>query len=117
VILANSTGGHRDPQRVIEAFGRVGGPEAAAVIQRCFTEVTEEAGAEFNRVCYPLYSGTPGWAEESRQWRARTIPSMDVNAHYSQEIARFDPWSLLDAVRCVPCCFSPARTTPSARCP
>ena len=79
VILANSTGGHRDRQRVAEAFRRVGGDEAAAVIQRCFTEETEEVGAEFNRVCYPLYSGTPGWAEESRLWRARTIMSMDVN--------------------------------------
>ena len=100
VILANSTGGHRDRQRVAEAFRRVGGDEAAAVIQRCFTEETEEVGAEFNRVCYPLYSGTPGWAEESRLWRARTIMSMDVNAHYSQEILAFDPWSMLNAVRC-----------------
>jgi pimeloyl-ACP methyl ester carboxylesterase len=28
VILANTTGGHQDQQRVIEAFGRAGGPEA-----------------------------------------------------------------------------------------
>jgi proline iminopeptidase len=30
VILANSTGGHRDPRRAVEAFRRVGGAEAAA---------------------------------------------------------------------------------------
>jgi pimeloyl-ACP methyl ester carboxylesterase len=101
VILANSTGGHRDPQRVIEAFRRVGGDEAAAAIQRSFTEDTEEADAEFRRVCYPLYNGTPSWPEESRLWRARTIVSMDVNAHYySNEFPAFDPWSMLDAVRC-----------------
>ena len=29
VILANTTGGHWDDPRIIEAFGRVGGPEAA----------------------------------------------------------------------------------------
>ena len=25
----------------------------------------EDLQAEFTRVCYPLYSATPGWAEES----------------------------------------------------
>ncbi len=101
VILANTAGGHRDEQRVIEAFGRLGGEEAAAIIQRNFTEQSEEADAEFSRVCYPLYSGKPGWAEESRQWMSRTIKNMDVNAHYySEEIKCFDPWSVLGAVRC-----------------
>jgi pimeloyl-ACP methyl ester carboxylesterase len=100
VILANTTGGHRDSQRVIEAFRRIGGDEAAAAIQRSFTEETEEADAEFRRVCYPLYSGTPGWAEEARRWRARAIISRDVNEHYSHERLRFDPWSVAGAARC-----------------
>jgi proline iminopeptidase len=104
VILANTNGGHRDPQRVIEAFGRLGGDEAAAVAQRILLlhEDTEEVQAEFDRVCYPLYSGTPGWAEESRQWRARTIRSTDVGSYYSleREIQSIDPWSVLGAVRC-----------------
>jgi pimeloyl-ACP methyl ester carboxylesterase len=100
VILANTTGGHQDQQRVIEAFGRLGGDEAAAVIRRAYAEPTDEAGAEFSRVCYPLYSGTPGWVEESRQHLARTITNMDVNAHYSREIQSFDPWSVLDDVGC-----------------
>jgi proline iminopeptidase len=104
VILASTTGGHRDRQRVIEAFGRVGGPEAAAIIQRLYADDNQDNlddQAEFIRVCYPLYSGTHGWAEESRQWMARTIKSMDVIAHYaSHESQGFDPWSLLGAVRC-----------------
>jgi proline iminopeptidase len=100
VILANTTGGHRDSQHVIEAFRRVGGDEAAAAIERSFTEETEEADAEFRRVCYPLYSGTPGWAEEARRWRARAIISREVSEHYSHERLRFDPWSVADAVRC-----------------
>jgi pimeloyl-ACP methyl ester carboxylesterase len=101
VILANTTGGHRDQQRVIEAFRRVGGDEAAAAIQRSFTEDTEEADAEFKRVCYPLYSGKSGWAEESRLSRARTITSLDVSSHYYRhELPAFDPWSMTGAVRC-----------------
>jgi pimeloyl-ACP methyl ester carboxylesterase len=100
VILANTTGGHRDQQRVIEAFGRLGGPEAADVIRRIFADAAGDYQAEFNRVCYPLYSATPGWADESRRFLARMIKNPDVAAHYAVNDAGFDPWSLLGAVRC-----------------
>src|ERR1700722_14385156 len=101
VILASTTGGHHDQQRVIEAFGRLGGPEAAAVAQRTYADETGDSRAEFLRVCYPLYSGTPGWAEESRQLQARMIQNMDVALHSStQEVHAFDPWSVIGAVRC-----------------
>jgi pimeloyl-ACP methyl ester carboxylesterase len=101
VILANTNGGRRDTQRVIEAFGRVGGPEAAAVIQRAFTDPSAESPAEFLRVCYPLYSGTPGWLEDSRQMQARIVKSTDVGSRYQgYEPSGFDPWSLTGAVRC-----------------
>jgi pimeloyl-ACP methyl ester carboxylesterase len=101
VILANTTGGHRDQQRVIEAFGRLGGPEAAALIQRIFADRAGDHQAEFGRVCYPLYSATPGWADESRRFLARMIRNPEVAAHYDIiEAANFDPWSLLGAVRC-----------------
>ena len=108
IILANTTGGHWDDPRVIEAFGRVGGPEAAAIIERIRTYRRDgyaaDAGdlqAEFTRVCYPLYSATPGWAEESRRFLARMIRNPDVASHYdSHEVSSFDPWSLIGAVRC-----------------
>jgi len=100
IILANTNGARRDVPRVIEAFGRVGDDEAAAIMQRVFAEGTDEAYADHFRVCYPLYSGTPGWAEESRMARARTIQNLDVNTHVSSQVKSFDPWSLFDAVRC-----------------
>lgn len=101
LILTNTTGGHRDEARVIEAFGRLGGPEAAALIRRIFAEPTADLQAEFNRVCYPLYSATPDWAEESRRFQARMIKNADVMAHCSsREARRFDPWSLLGSVTC-----------------
>jgi pimeloyl-ACP methyl ester carboxylesterase len=56
---------------------------------------------EFNRVCYPLYSATPGWAGESRQFLARMIKNMDVSLHYaSHQASGFDPWTVTAAVRC-----------------
>ena len=101
VILTNTNAGRSAQQRVIEAFGRVGGPEAADVARRTIADETGDSMAEFNRVCYPLYSATPSWAEESRQFLARMIKNMDVNLHYSsQEASRFDPWSVTGAVRC-----------------
>jgi pimeloyl-ACP methyl ester carboxylesterase len=101
VILTNTTGGRRDQQRVIEAFGRVGGPEAAALIQRIYADLTGDYRAEFDRICYPLYSATPGWADESRRFLARIIRNPDVASHYnSKEAPSFDPWSLIGAVRC-----------------
>jgi pimeloyl-ACP methyl ester carboxylesterase len=100
VILTNTTGGHRDQQRVIEAFDRLGGPEAAAIIRRAYAG-DAAVQAEFNRVCYPLYSATPDWADESRRFLARMIRNPDVAAHYnSHEAPSFDPWSLLSTVRC-----------------
>ncbi|HEX6521090.1 MAG TPA: alpha/beta hydrolase [Streptosporangiaceae bacterium] len=101
VILTNTTGGHQDRQRVIETFGRIGGPEAAAVAQRTYADTTGDHQAEFLRVCYTLYSSTPGWAEESRQFQARIIKNIDVALHYAHhEVHAFDPWSVTGAVRC-----------------
>ena len=97
------------PQRVIEAFGRVGGPEAAAIIERIRTYRRDgyaaDAGdlqAEFTRVCYPLYSATPGWAEESRRFLARMIRNPDVASHYaSHEVSAASiPGAVTGAVRC-----------------
>jgi proline iminopeptidase len=101
VILANTTGGRSDQQRVIETFGRIGGPGAADVIRRAYAGQTGADQDEFNRVCYPLYSATPGWPEESRSFQARMIKNMDVNRHYAGElVSGFDPWTVTAAVRC-----------------
>lgn len=101
VILANTTAGRRDEPRVIEAFARLGGPEAATIVQRIFAGEGRDLQTQFDRVCHPLYSAAPGWAEESRRFLARIIRNPDVAAHYTEhEVPSFDPWSLLDAVRC-----------------
>jgi pimeloyl-ACP methyl ester carboxylesterase len=70
IILANTTGGQLDHQASIEIFRRLGGYEAAHIAARDFAELTEESGKEFLRVCFPLFSSKPGFAEEARQWRA-----------------------------------------------
>ena len=66
IILANTTGGRLDHQRSVEIFRRLGGDQAAAAAERAFTELTEQSEAEFDRICYPLYSSKPGYPEEAR---------------------------------------------------
>ena len=101
IILANTTGGRADFACSVEIFRRLGGDHAAAVAQRDFTELSEESAAEFERVCRPLYSGKPGYAEELRQGLARSIQTLDVDLHYfREEVPRFDPWTALPMVRC-----------------
>jgi proline iminopeptidase len=101
VILTNTTGGRSDQERVIEAFGRLGGPGAAGIMRRAYADRTGEAQADFTRVCYPLYSSTPGWPEESRLFQARMIKNIDVNLHYAGElVSGFDPWTVAADVRC-----------------
>ena len=101
IILANTTGGRLDHQRSVEIFRRLGGDEVAAVAERGFTDLTEESEAEFDRICHPLYSATPGYAEESRKRRARAIQTLDVNLHYFRhEAPHSDPWNLLPSITC-----------------
>jgi pimeloyl-ACP methyl ester carboxylesterase len=100
IILANTTGGHCDHQRSVEVFRRLGGDEAATVAERDFAEPTEESLAEFRRVCGPLYSSTPGDAEELRQRQARSIQTTEVNRHYFRhEASRFDAWGVLGMIK------------------
>jgi hypothetical protein len=73
-----------DLRRLCDALG----PRKPAIIERIFAADREDLQAEFSRVCYPLYSATPSWAEESRQFQARMIRNPDVAAHYdSHEVS------------------------------
>jgi len=101
IVLANTTGGRVDYRASIETYHRLGGDQAAAAAERDFTEKTEQSAAEFDRVCLPLHSARPGYPGLSRQERARSITTIDVNLHYwRHEAPRFDPWTLLSAVTC-----------------
>lgn len=101
IILANTTGGRIDYPASVETFRRLGGDEVAATAARDFAEMTERSADEFNRICHPLVSSKPGFAEESRQGLARSIHTTEVNLHYFRnEAPRFDPWNVLADVTC-----------------
>ena len=58
LILMNTTARPRY-DRAVEAFGRLGGPEARRVAERFFTEFGPEALAAYVRTCIPLYDRRP----------------------------------------------------------
>ncbi|WP_404381072.1 alpha/beta hydrolase [Knoellia locipacati] len=103
VILANTTGGRLDVGASIETFRRLGGDEVAEVARRDFDELTEESAAEFDRVCLPLFSWRPGFAEELAASMGQSTMTVDVNLHFNraqQAGVELDPWSLFDRVTC-----------------
>ena len=101
IVLANTTGGRSDHRLSVEVFRRLGGDEAAAMAERDFVDPTDDSLAEFRRVCHPLYTSRPDTIEELRQRRSRSIETTEVNRHYFRhEVSRFDPWSVLGAIRC-----------------
>lgn len=101
IVLTNTTGGRTDHALSIEVFRRIGGDQAAAVAQRDFEEITEESAEAFNRVCFPLFSTKPGYAEETQRRLRLSVRTTEVNLHYwRNEADRADPWAQLPQVRC-----------------
>lgn len=103
VILANTTGGRLDPDTSVEVFRRLGGDEPAEVARRDFDQLDAETGAAFERVCLPLFSARPGFAEEVASGVARALRTEDVNLHFNRALAggeEPDPWLGLGAITC-----------------
>ena len=107
VILANTTGGHRDPQRVIEAFGRLGGDEAAAVVRRIFAGDTEVSQADRR------FKG----GGRAREWMAGLRSRTSARTTVTSAKSRASIPGACSAPSGAPCWSSRARTTPSARWP
>ena len=123
VILANTTGGRRTTSESSRRSAASAAPRqppssAQAHLRRGgYTADAEDLQAEFTRVCYPLYSATPGWAGESRQFLARMIKNMDVACTTQPAVSRLRPLERDSAPSGVPCWSSRVKTTRSARCP
>ena len=100
VILCHATEGRSDQ---LARHRGVRPPRRPPGSRRRAARLADKTGdyqAEFTRVCYPLYSATPGWPRESRQFLARMM-NMDVSLHYASQLASgLDPWSVTGAVRC-----------------
>lgn len=96
VLLAAS--GRHDVDRIVEAFGRFGGPEHQHVARRFFTDPTEESQAEYRRVCHPLYRLTPGPVSVTAP---RSAGRPEISRHFfGGEANRYDLLEAVGGLRC-----------------
>jgi proline iminopeptidase len=94
LVISNSAAKFR-PDRALEMFERLGGPEARAAAEAYFTTPREETREEFMEVCYPLY----GPVAPDPEARARIVARHEVGIHYfGDEINTFDWFPELDRI-------------------
>ena len=85
------------PDRALDMFERLGGPDARAAAEAYFLEPSEERLEEFMAVCYPLY----GPVSPDPEARARIVARPEVGIHYfSGEINTFDWFPELGRIAC-----------------
>ena len=99
LILCSTRAGPPEPEREIEVFERLGGPEAGAVARRFLIGSTVDADAlrDFVRLCRPLYTRAPyDLNRDLRQaWR------IDVLRHFrASEDYTFDYVAKLRQIKC-----------------
>lgn len=96
LILASTTA-HLDLMRSYAMFERFGGAEARRIAEAFWTNPTEEAFAEYQRVCLPLYTQR----SQPPEVFARMTRNLQVAAHFRQTGEMlFDYRDRLDAIRC-----------------
>lgn len=96
LVISNSAAKFR-PDRALDMFERLGGPDARAAAEAYFLEPSEERLEEFMAVCYPLY----GPVSPDPEARARIVARPEVGIHYfSGEINTFDWFPELGRIAC-----------------
>lgn len=55
-LILSATAAHFNLPEVVETYGRLGGPEAAALAQAYYTAPTREQGEKFRSECMPYYT-------------------------------------------------------------
>lgn len=98
--ILSSSGAWYDFDLVFDAFERRGGREARVAAENFWRRQTPEDGAEYRRVCSPLYGTRP---PSDPDQAARTIANPDVGRHFLQpggELHRMDYRAALVAVTC-----------------
>jgi pimeloyl-ACP methyl ester carboxylesterase len=102
LILISTSTHPPTSQETIERFREVGGDEAAEVHRRDVEAPSEETGAEWARVCFPLLSRRrepDPLLEQLEAWRFEN-QSLDVNLHHAAAAKATELPPALGAVRC-----------------
>jgi proline iminopeptidase len=96
-LILSSTAARMRLDRVLDAFERLGGPEAREAARRYWEAPGRETLPDYARLCFPLYTRKPRDPDE----HARTLWNVDVMFHFGGgEDATFDLLPDLARVRC-----------------
>lgn len=96
LVISNSAAKFR-PDRALDMFERLGGPDARAAAHVYFEAPSEPALEHFMEICYPLY----GPVAPDPEVRARILARPEVGIHYfADEINTFDWFPELDRITC-----------------
>ncbi len=95
-LILSSTAGRKRVDRVVAAFGKLGGPEAAEAARRYWEGPDAETLPDYARLCFPLYSRTPRDPDADR----RTLWNFDVMFRFGRDEDGMDLLPGLARVRC-----------------
>jgi pimeloyl-ACP methyl ester carboxylesterase len=85
-IILSSTTARIRRDRIYEAFERLGGKQAREVAQRFWEDPRGETGAEYERVCFPLYSRSGTLADPDV--KSRMIFNHELELRFFKEEGR-----------------------------
>ena len=98
LILCSTAARHRE-DRVLDAFERLGGPEAREVAATYLHDTSTETMAEYASRCLPLYARRPDYPDAMIRMFPHT--NFDLTAaFFRDEFHRFDFRDALAHVRC-----------------
>ena len=78
-LILSSTAGRMDLAETYAAMQRLGGPDARRIAESFWSSPTDEAAADYIRVCMPLYSPNGAQTAEARK---RAIMRSEVMLHF-----------------------------------
>jgi proline iminopeptidase len=96
-LILSSTAARQRLDRVLDAFERLGGPDAREAARRYWQAPGKDTLPDYARLCFPLYSRT----KRDPDANARTVWNFEVLFHFGAgEDMRFDLLADLARVRC-----------------
>ncbi|HTN79521.1 MAG TPA: alpha/beta hydrolase [Acidimicrobiales bacterium] len=100
-VVLDSTSARLVIERMFPVFERLGGPAAAEVARRFWTDPSMENLLEYGQVCMPLYSRRADAMDKQAKQIGRTLMNVDVLQHFITEVQpTYDQTALLSKITC-----------------
>ena len=82
-LILDSTSARLDVEAMVPVFERLGGPAAAALARRFWSDPSPQNMGEYMATCMPLYDRTPDAFSPELMARAMPVANFDVLTHFA----------------------------------